>query len=129
MWQVTVFPVLSPPTQHSSCVFSQSSTEALIEAATSTPLHVQGKLTRQGDSVEFVAEDLDEKIRMSSPLTKRGTFTVYLRCIIHVPWCNELTKRGTFTVYPRCVIHVPWCNELTKRGAFMWCCVVLSLDV
>ena len=51
---------------------SQSSTEALIEAATSTPLHVQGKLTRQGDSVEFVAEDLDEKIRMSSPHSKRG---------------------------------------------------------
>ncbi len=46
--------------------------DALIEAATSTPLQHQGTLTRQGDSLEFVAEDLDEKIRMSSPLSKRG---------------------------------------------------------
>ncbi len=53
-------------------IFSQSSTEAIIEAATSTPLHAQGKITRQGDSIEFVAEDLTEKIRMSSPLNKKG---------------------------------------------------------
>ena len=47
-----------------------SMTERLLQAATSTPLQDQGVLTKDGDMIEFVAEDLTEKIRMSSPLSK-----------------------------------------------------------
>ena len=49
-----------------------SSTEALIEAASATPLRNQGTVTKEGDMIAFVAEDLMEKIRMSSPLTRKG---------------------------------------------------------
>ncbi len=51
-----------------------SSTEALIEAATVTPLHAQGNVTREGDMIAFVTEDLTEKIRMSSPLARKGMY-------------------------------------------------------
>lgn len=55
---------------NSSSVHSYSSTEALIEAATSTPLHAQGTVDQDGEMIAFVAQDLAEKIRMSSPLTR-----------------------------------------------------------
>ena len=43
------------------------STEALIEAASNTPLHTQGTVIKEGEMIAFIAEDLSEKIRMSSP--------------------------------------------------------------
>ena len=55
---------------NSSSVHSYSSTEALIEAATCTPLHAQGTVDQEGEMIAFVAQDLAEKIRMSSPLTR-----------------------------------------------------------
>ena len=45
-----------------------SSTDALIEAAASLPL--QGTITRDGDMIAFVAEDLNSMIKMSSPISK-----------------------------------------------------------
>lgn len=45
-----------------------SSTDALIEAVASVPL--QGTITRDGDMIAFVAEDLNSMIKMSSPILK-----------------------------------------------------------
>ena len=45
-----------------------SSTDALIEAASSVPL--QGTITHDGDMVAFVAEDLNSMIKMSSPISR-----------------------------------------------------------
>ena len=49
-----------------------SSTDALIEAVSSTPLHTQGTVTKDGEMIAFVAEGLTQMIKMSSPLTKSG---------------------------------------------------------
>ncbi|XP_046485906.1 BLOC-1-related complex subunit 6 [Neodiprion pinetum] len=35
-------------------------------------LHLQGTVTQEGDMVLFVTEDLESKIKLSSPITKRG---------------------------------------------------------
>ena len=48
-----------------------SSTDALIEAAASTPLHAQGTIERDGGMIAFVAEGLQEMIRRSSPLPRK----------------------------------------------------------
>ena len=48
-----------------------SSMDALIEAASTTPLHTQGKVTREGDMVAFVNDSLQEMIKRSSPLTSK----------------------------------------------------------
>ena len=45
-------------------------TDALIEEAEKTPLHKQGSITRQGDMIAFVADGLNDMIKMSSPLSR-----------------------------------------------------------
>jgi len=50
----------------SECDSSRSgSMDALIEAATSTPLHAQGTVTVDGDMITFVADGLNELIKRS----------------------------------------------------------------
>ena len=41
------------------------SVEALIEAATSTPLHTQGTISMEGDMITFVADGINELIKRS----------------------------------------------------------------
>ena len=53
-----------------------SSTDALIEAASSVPL--QGTITHEGDMIAFVAEDLNSMIKMSSPLSRTDGKTIEL---------------------------------------------------
>lgn len=48
------------------------STEALLDGSSNTPLYTQGTVLKEGDQIAFVAEDLNEKIKRSSPLTKAG---------------------------------------------------------
>ena len=59
------------------------STEALLDTS-NTPLHTQGTLIKEGDQIAFVAGDLTEKIKRSSPLTKAGiTIDIEIKyCIV-----------------------------------------------
>ncbi len=50
-----------------------SSMDALLEAASSTPLSTQGTLTMDGDMMSFVAEGLETMIKMSSPMSRQGS--------------------------------------------------------
>ena len=81
-----------------------SSTDALIEAASSTPLHVQGTVTREGDMVAFVAEGLTEMIKMSSPLTKKGKRLDHVESCMH---CES--KRAQMNI--SCINLVTWPNN------------------
>lgn len=60
----------------SEALLSCSSTEELIHTVSSTPLQAQGTVTKEGDLMNFVADDLAEKIKRSSPLTKKGNLAL-----------------------------------------------------
>ncbi|XP_074644744.1 uncharacterized protein LOC141901424 [Tubulanus polymorphus] len=57
--------------------------ESVIQAVTEIPLHEQGVLLKDGKMMSFVAEDLNEMIRMSSPLS-RSSRTNSIRSISSV---------------------------------------------
>lgn len=55
-----------------SDVSRSSSTAALIEEASKTPLTKQGTVTQEGDMIAFVADGLNDMIKMSSPISRTG---------------------------------------------------------
>ena len=60
------------------------SMDALIEAATSTPLHAQGTVSVEGDMITFVADGINELIKRSRG-GKYNTFMArYICCIVYI---------------------------------------------
>ena len=57
---------------YASDVSRSSSTDALIEEASKTPLSSKGTVTKDGDMIAFVAEGLNDLIKLSSPLSQTG---------------------------------------------------------
>ena len=58
-----------------SSVSTSSSVDALIEEVSKTPLSKQGTVTQDGGMMEFIADDLTNMIKMSSPLSRTGKTT------------------------------------------------------
>ena len=59
-------------------VESTEESEPLLSDVTSTPLQQQGTVMQEGDMISFVAEDLQEKIKMSSPMSIKGKLLSYI---------------------------------------------------
>lgn len=63
-----------------------TNTDALKYHKALEDLHLEGTVTQEGDMVLFVAEDLETKIKLASPVSKKGgeshTFITYIIFIV-----------------------------------------------